>query len=139
MLGLGLCMSTSCNKQDKRPFTAPPGLQPSYVDAGAVLHWVASGQPFEVSFYPVNPCIESQLVNSDGKTDIVCHVRTDATGNYSYSYSDPRAKQGPKLSQPGVFSMHVGPCTSCYATYLGTKVTVGQTTQEVAISCTGTN
>jgi hypothetical protein len=66
-------------------------------------------------------------------------VRTNATGNYSYSYIDPSDTRGPKLPQPGVFAMHVGPCTSCTGTTIESKVTLGETTQGVTISCTGTS
>jgi len=153
VFSLGLCMLTGCPKPARIPFKAPPGLQPSYVEAGDVLHWVASGQRFQISFFPLNPCKSTDnLVNSDGKTDIVCHVRTEFTGNYSYSYIDPRDKSDksdPKLPTPGDYPLHVGPCTACVGSdgsnQSGTNtanVAAGQTTpttQEVTIYCAGDN
>lgn len=150
-LSLGLCMATGCcHKPTKTPFTAPPGLQPSYVEAGDELHWVASGQPFKISFFPVDPCEPTDnLVNSDGKTDIVCNVMTTAAGYYTYSYLAPDDKRGPQLGAPGAgYPMHVAPCTACTGTGSQSKGPsrikegAGQadlSTQDIEIYCSSGN
>jgi hypothetical protein len=150
VLSLGLCMATGCcHKPTKTPFTGPPGLQPSYVEAGDVLHWVASGQPYQISFFPVDPCESTDnLVNSDGKTDIVCNVMTTAVGYYSYSYVAPGDKRGPQLDTPGEYPMHVAPCTACSGSggqLKGPSKTKGNaeqarlSTQEIEIYCSDGN
>jgi hypothetical protein len=90
-----------------------PTLQASYVDQGGTMVWSATGRPFQI-YWSENdsPCLASDSLKSDGKSDVVCHAF--AAGSYQYYVDAPsNPKRRETKAPPVLFMMHVGTCTGC--------------------------
>ena len=132
-----------CHLSPKPIFKVPPSAQDGYVDGGGTLQWPATGEPFEIFWSGLNPCLSNDDLASDGTTTVTCHAMNVGKYGGSYIYDVGRPSKEHKLEvQKGIFNMHVGPCTNCLGIpipvggqELSSSLLAGGSGNEVRISC----
>lgn len=111
-----------CPTSPKPVLKVPPSAQATYVDGGGTLQWAATGEPFQIFWYGLNPCSKSDILSSDGSSDVTCHVAYGGVNGGSYLYDVGKPAKDKFVVRNGEFSMHVGPCTNCLGGPIPTPV-----------------